>query len=112
MYSIPVQDRYQKIASMIFEKREALRCHIVELMAGAGINLDKDQQNLPGKIVLLYDQLLYEAAGKKIPYQTYREIFKMYNGAWSPNLTYKEAAKKYDLPASTVFQIAQGKYWQ
>lgn len=98
---------------MTAEKKKSIADKIVSILIENGVcyGEDKESRNAVDQIVLMYDRLLYEADGKKIDYETYRKIFKMFNNDWADGLNYREAAELFNVPFATVYQIAKGKYW-
>lgn len=104
-----------KPINMITAKRRWLKEAITKILIDDNVGIFDDNKGTcrsPDQIVDLYDELLYEHAGKHkyVSYEACRMIFKEWHT--HPRLfTLQELSEEYKVPLSTVHKITAGEFW-
>lgn len=89
------------------EMRELLAAKVVATLKQKGVQLQSDLIGL--ELIDSIEKEVYHLVGKKVPFEDYKEIWKLYN--LQGGYTVKELARKYNLSEGIVTSIVKDNYF-
>lgn len=87
--------------------RTVLATRLVETLKRRGVQLPSDL--ISYELIDEIEKDIYQMAGKKVPFEDYKEIWKQYN--LQGGYTVKELASKYNLSEGTITSIVKDNYF-